>query len=536
MAVLTDKVDSLFSEWDKPDSPGCAIAIIQGGEVIYSRGYGMADLDHAIPISTNSVFDIGSTSKQFTAMCVALLARQGKFSLDDEIQTYLPEIRHYEHPTTIRHLIHHTSGLRDYLALMDLAGWRFENDYPDDELISLIARQKELNFQPGEEFLYSNTGYLLLAEIIKRVSGLSLRAFADEAIFAPLGMKNTHFHDDFSEIVKHRAVGYSPKDSGGYRIDMSLFDVVGDGGVYTTVEDLCLWDANFYHNVVGGCGQDLIEEIITPGRLNSGEALDYAFGLRVGPYRGLRMIAHSGRWMGYRAQMIRFPEQRFTVICLANLKSIDPTDLARQIADIYLAEEFTEPEKTSPGEPPAAELSTSEMEDKLGFYRGVKSGVIWEFTMQDGKLIAEFGGMSFQIAPTEPGRYKSVGALFDIRIELESHGPPNPIMMSIQIDGDKVDVLERVRSASLDIERLMDYSGDYYCAELDVTYRLRIENDELILGRRNSPQEHLKPVSHDLFKGTRTSFEFARNAQSQITGFDLGAGRVRNIRFIKQRQ
>jgi CubicO group peptidase (beta-lactamase class C family) len=303
--AYTDRVDSLFSEWDKPDSPGCAIAVVRDGAVIYSRGYGMADLDHAIPISAHSVFDIASTSKQFTAVCVALLARQGKLSLDDQIQKYLPEIRQYEQPITIRHLIHHTSGLRDYIALMELAGWRFENDYSDDELIGLITRQGELNFQPGDEYLYCNTGYLLLAEIIKRVSGVSLRAFADEAIFAPLGMKATHFHDDFGEIVTNRAVGYSPEDGGGYRIDMSLFDVVGDGGVYTTVEDLCLWDANFYHNVVGGCGQDLIEEITTPGRLNSGAALDYAFGLRVKPYRGLGSLSHSGRWVGYRSEMIR---------------------------------------------------------------------------------------------------------------------------------------------------------------------------------------------------------------------------------------
>jgi CubicO group peptidase (beta-lactamase class C family) len=534
MAALTDKVDSLFSEWDKPDSPGCAIAIIQGGKVIYSHGYGMADLEHAVPISTNSVFDIASTSKQFVAMSVALLARQGKLSLDDEIQKYLPEIRQYEYPITIRHLIHHTSGLRDYVAVMELAGWRFENDYSDDEIISLITRQKELNFQPGEEHLYSNTGYFLLGEIAKRVSGLSLRAFANEAIFAPLGMKNAHFHDDFSEIVKNRAVGYSPKDGGGYRIDMSLFDGVGDGGVYTTVEDLCLWDANFYHNIVGGCGQDLIEEITTPGRLNSGEALDYAFGLFVRPYRGLRMIGHDGRWMGYRAEMIRFPEQRFSVICLSNLSTINPARLAKQIADVYLAEEFTEPGDTSPSEQHVAELSTSEMEDKLGFYRGVKSGDILEFTMQDGKLIAAFSGMSFQMAPTNPGRYKSVGAPFDISIEFEKPSPQKPIMVSVQIEGDKPDVLERVRSVSPGIERLMDYSGDYHCAELDANYRLWAENGELILSRRNSSQEHLKPVSHDLFKGADTSFEFIRNTQGQIIGFDLRAGRVRNIHFVKQ--
>ena len=197
MTPFTTKVDELFSEWNSPDSPGCAVAIIQRGQIIHSCGYGMADLEHAIPISTNSVFDIGSISKQFTAMSVALLARQKKLSLDDEIQKHLPEIRRYKYPITIRHLIHHVSGLRDYITLMELAGLPFENEYPDDEIISLIARQNELNFRPRDEHLYSNSGYFLLGEIVKRVSGMSLRAFADENIFTPLAMNRTHFHDDW---------------------------------------------------------------------------------------------------------------------------------------------------------------------------------------------------------------------------------------------------------------------------------------------------------------------------------------------------
>ena len=286
MTLLTDKVDELFTDWNKSDSPGCAIAIIKDGEVIYSRGYGIANLEHDIPISTTSVFDIASTSKQFVAMSVALLARQSKLFLDDKIQAYLPEIQHYQQPITIRHLIHHTSGLRDYIILMDLSGFCWDNHCPNDEIISLIARQQELNFQPGTEYLYSNTGYLLLGEIVKRVSGKSLRAFTDEHIFVPLKMNHTHFRDDFREIIRDRATGYTPKDNGGFKIDMSLLDVVGDGGLHTTVDDLCLWDANFYQNIIGGYGKDLIDEMLVPGKLNNGEVLNYAFGLEIRSYRG----------------------------------------------------------------------------------------------------------------------------------------------------------------------------------------------------------------------------------------------------------
>jgi CubicO group peptidase (beta-lactamase class C family) len=246
---LTTKVDELFAQWDKPDSPGCALAIIQNGKIIYKRSYGMANLEYDIPISPNSVFDIASNSKQFTAMCIVLLARQNLLTLDDELQKHIPEIPQYSHPITLRHLIYHTSGLRDYLNLMNMSGMIIENKYLTEEIIALLARQQSLNFQPGADRLYCNSGYLLLGEIVKRVSGKSLRVFAEEQIFAPLGMKNTHFHDNFKEIVKNRADSYRPKKGGGFQIDMSWDDNVGAGFLYTTVEDLSLWDRNFYENI-----------------------------------------------------------------------------------------------------------------------------------------------------------------------------------------------------------------------------------------------------------------------------------------------
>lgn len=530
-----DAVDALFSEWNKPDSPGCAIAIIHRGQPLYRRGYGMANLEYAIPISEKSVFDIGSISKQFVAMCIALLARQGKISLDDEIQKYIPELRNYEYPITIRHLIHHTSGLRDYLTLMDLAGLRFENEYPDEEIIGLIARQKELNFRPGEEFLYCNSGYLLLAEIVKRSSGLSLRAFADESIFAPLEMKSTFFHDDFSEIVKNRAVGYSPLESGGFRINMSIFDVVGDGGVHTTIEDLCLWDANFYHNTIGGYGQHLIEEITSPGKLNSGKTLDYAFGIGISTYRGLKTIGHGGAWMGYRSEMTCFPEQQFSVICLSNTISINLTRLVRQISEIFLAENFTALEVKNPeSQQQFIEIESSEMEDKSGFYRNSKTGSIWKLAVQSGELMAEVSEMRFKISPTSLCHYRSVGIPFEICIEFETHSPPRPVLMCVRIEGGQRYVFEKIDTVLLDTEQLTDYPGDYYSEELCRHFQVLKECDSLILDRKNSKRENLEVVSRDLFKSINQSFEFTRNANNEVSGFNLGTERVKNIHFVKQ--
>ncbi len=280
--TLTAKVDKLFAPWDKPDSPGCSLGVIKDGRFIYRRGYGMANLDHSIPLSPTSVFYIASTSKQFAAASVALLARQGKISLDDDIRKYLPEMPRYQRPVTIRQLVHHTSGIRDYLTLMSLAGMRYEDIYSEEEMVALPARQKELNFTPGDEHLYSNSGYFLLSVIVKRASGKSLRQFADEQIFKPLGMSHTHFHDDRAMVVKNRVTSYFPQKEGGFGVHVNNnFDKVGDGGLLTTIEDLARWDRNFYDYRVGG--KELVDQLLTPGELNNGEKLQYAFGLNVGP-------------------------------------------------------------------------------------------------------------------------------------------------------------------------------------------------------------------------------------------------------------
>src|SRR5438132_6522627 len=279
--AANEKVDRLFARWAKPDSPGCAVAIIKDGQIIYKHGYGVADLEHNVPITSTTVFDIGSISKQFTAMSIGLLAKQGKLSLDDDIRKYIPEIPNYGTPITIRHLIYHTSGIRDYLPLMALAGMPSENYYAYKQMLDLLARQKQLNFKPGDEHLYSNSGYLLLAQIVKKASGKSLREFADDNIFKPLGMNKTGFVDDHTLIVMNRATGFTPKEDGsGYQRNISFFDLVGDGGLMTTVEDLFLWDENFYENKVGGGGRELINQVLTPGKLNNGKTLDYAYGLR----------------------------------------------------------------------------------------------------------------------------------------------------------------------------------------------------------------------------------------------------------------
>lgn len=358
MSSITERVDTIFFEWDKPTSPGCALALIQDGAIIYKRGYGMADLERSVPISPESVFDIGSTGKQFTVTIIAILANQGYLSLGNSIRKYLPAMPAYADAITIRHLIHHTSGLRDYVTLMELSGLPDENLYPEEALLELILRQQELNFPPGEEHLYSNSGYFLLGIIAQHVTGAHLTELIQEHIFTPLGMRCSTFNKDYRPIAPNRALSYETSKNGGFTNKISLYGGFGDGPIYSNVEDLFLWDQNFYHNQLNHAQPDLFEILHTQGRLNNGETIAYAGGLIIEEYRGFKTVSHGGAWAGYRSEMLRFPEQRFSVICLCNLASMLPEDLARRVADIYFEAEFEGKPIPTPEEESAAPTET----------------------------------------------------------------------------------------------------------------------------------------------------------------------------------
>ncbi|NIM59571.1 MAG: serine hydrolase [Candidatus Aminicenantes bacterium] len=529
----TDKVDKLFSKWDSTVSPGAALAIIKDGEIIYKRGYGMANLEHNVPIIPTSVFRIGSTSKQFTASCIAILALQAKISLDDDIRKYIPELPKYERPITIRHLLHHTSGIRDYLTLGAIAALPDDQFYTPEDSVELLSRQKGLNFLPGEEHLYSNSGYFLLGVIVERVSGKSLNDFAQAHIFKPLGMKNTHFHDDHTMVVKNRADGYSPQKK-GFRIDMTTLDHVGDGGVFTTVEDLFLWDQSFYNYKLG---KELIDLIQTPGMLNSGKKLDYAFGLSVTEYKGLKKVSHGGGFVGFRAQMARFPEQKFTVICLANLGTINPSRLCNQVADIYLADKLKEAPK-APKEKKkvkAVALSKQELEDKVGNYQDERTGTWTIISIKEGKLIMQARGNKFDLTPVSKTRFKALEAPFDNLIEFFPDAKGRIRKAKVTMEGrDDINLVKSSLVSPLTPAQLKEYAGEYFNDELPVTYKLALEKESLFFKHKNAPKGALKAMDRDKFTMRWFNIEFVRDKRNRIKGFILAAGRAANIEFVKK--
>ncbi|MGH9943405.1 MAG: serine hydrolase domain-containing protein [Pyrinomonadaceae bacterium] len=540
-AEITKKVDALFAQYDKPNSPGCALGVIRDGRLIYARGYGLANLEHNIPISSKTVFDIGSTSKQFAAASILLLAQQGKLSLDDDIRKLIPEIPAYDQKITIRHLLHHTSGLRDYLTLMSLVGTDFSGVTTDTDALRLLTRQKEINFSPGAEHLYSNSGYFLLSVIVHRASGKRLREFAHEQIFAPLGMQHTHFHDDHTMIVPLRATGYAPKENGEFGIEMSNFEQTGDGAVMTTIEDLLLWDQNFYQPKVGG--RELLDLFLIQGKLNSGEQLKYASGLFVGEHRGLKMVSHGGAWAGYRADLIRFPTERFSVACLCNVGASNPSQLATQVAEIYLSDRLKpeNPSSASASAAPASpvKLSPQELARKTGDFRDQATGALWKVTAAaDGNLVVDASVITFQAVPISHTQFRAVNAPANININFDNAEPGKPLLMRVQIETGKPMVFEAISPPVLTPAQLAEYVGDYDSDELQALYRVALEDGKLFLRLANKDTEWskkpLQPSLRDAFSVGGLSLNFVRDGQGNISYFTVNAGRVKNIKFLRR--
>lgn len=525
---ITARVNKIFEKWDRLDSPGCALAVIKDGQIVYKRGYGMANLEYGIPIAPSTVFSVGSMSKAFTAAAVVLLAQQGKLSLDDPVRKYLPELPDFAAPITIRHLLRHTSGLRS--DVWAVAGWR--NDlHTEEDMLALQSRQKELSFRPGENYAYSNTGYELLAVIVKRVSGQSFREFTRANIFEPLGMKSSFFRDDHAEVVKNVAYGYYPAPGDTFRAADETWDAVGATGMLTTVEDLALWEQNSYEPRVGG--KALIEQLQERALLNNGQRVNTgrSFGVAVRTYRGLPAIEMGGGAAGTETQAMRFPEQRLSVICLCNNGgAASPFALVRKVADLYLAKELKEPV------PSSVQLTEQQLTAKVGFYWNSDTDEFLKISMKDGKLqlITSSGG-TFEMQPLSENHFGLWGP-YEAWFE-PTTGETQPRLV-VQWGGastpQSFKPVDQFRPAAA---QLADYAGTYVSEEIDAIWRVAPEQDKLVLRRLKFRPVTLQPALPDVFIGLPWTLRFTRDSNNRVSGFVLNRhGSFRNFRFTKQTQ
>ena len=386
-------VDAVFASWDLPGSPGCALAVAQEGVLVYSRGYGYANLDYDIPITPQTVFDVASVTKQFNAASLGMLALEGTLSLEDNVRKWLPELPEYEWPITLRHMLNHSSGLRDYLTLFPLAG---RNDYypiSHPQILAMMSRQRELNSRPGDQYSYSNTAYMLLSQVIERASGQSLGEITEERIFAPLGMKDSFMYEDFEKVVPRRATGYILEDDGRVRVVHNYnFDVAGDGQLYSTMEDLLLWD-NYLH----GAEKPAIHSLMLTERyLNNGDPIEDAQGIRRQEYRGLRTVGHGGSSWGFRTELVRFVEPGLSIAISCNMGDVNPQYLAKQVADHYLADQFgpkAGDEVSGGGQDTVSEvtappnLSSDQLMEFTGSFYAPELDATYRFALVNGGLV-----------------------------------------------------------------------------------------------------------------------------------------------------
>jgi CubicO group peptidase (beta-lactamase class C family) len=513
-ADLTRKVDEIFAVFEKPGSPGCALGIVRDGDFIYRRGYGLASLELSVPLTPESVVYMGSVSKQFTAASVVLAAEQGYLKLDDDVRKYIPELRSYDHTVTLRHMLHHTSGLRD---IFDISGRNIEDFHSVADQIDLEAHQTALNFAPGDEYFYANVNFFLLAEVVHRATGKPLSRFAEENIFKPLGMTHTRFYDDRTLVVPGRVPGYDPGPNGTFLLDWPTnFEGVGDGGVLSTVDDLLLWDRNFYDNKLGK--GTLIKEMETPGVLNNGKQLHYGLGLRLGNYRGLPTVEHSGGLAGYRTELLQFPTQKFTVICLCNLRGSDPDLMSHKVADLYLDKQFL---------PEPAVATNVDLKPFVGFYRNPINHSVAQVAAIEGGLSAR--GARFK--PLGPTRFGARSGA-EMNFEPGKNGDFRLTLSAIDI---APQVFERFQPISPTPEELAPYAGVYYSEELQATYRFAVKDGKLTISSGWPDQLVLEASVRDEFVGPiNSAFVFHRDSTGRVTGGTIFAGRVHDIEFIRK--
>jgi len=527
------RVDSVFRAFDRTDSPGCALGVYQNGALRYARGYGMASLEHGVALSPRSVLDVGSISKQFTAMAMLLLEKDGKLSLDDPIRKTFPEMPAYADRVTWRRALSQTSGLRDLWTLWGQTGRTFAGDTLD--AVHVIVTSAEPNYEPGERYLYTNSGWILAAQAVYRLTGKSLAQFAEERIFRPLGMRDTRFLADRNAVIPNLAESYAPRDR-SFRIQRSHYDgaIQGPGGIHTTVEDFGRWLNNYDSAAVGS--RDIINTMTTATTLNNGRPASsgvgqaYAVGLVVGTLRGLRVVSHGGNWGGFRGHFLRFPDQRFAVATFCNLTTSGPDSLARKVAAIYLADRMQADTVAAwteaLGKSPRVELSAQALRGLVGVWRNDALGEVRRTRMKGDTLVTDETTPTSYV-PLGEGRFR-LGRTSEVRFQLDS----TPARMLVQTAGGTT-AFVRADAVVLDSAKLAEYAGAYRSDEIEATHTWRVEKGQLAVYAGYRRLGVLEPSYKDGFTRGGAVINVTRDRRGRIVGFVLESGRVRHLRFTR---
>lgn len=519
-------MDALLAKRHKKDSPGCAAGVYRGAVLLHAGGFGMSNLELLAPITPASAFDIGSTSKQFTATSALLLAKDGKLSLDDDIREHVPELPSYDVPITLRQLLNHTGGVRDYIDLLRMSGAHDDDVTTAKRALELLARQHATHFTAGARYEYSNSGYFLVALAIERVSGQSLREFAYRRIFEPLGMRHSLYRDDHAELVPNRAMAYTKDDKKGWRLDVSNWEQMGDGGILTTVEDLAKWNGNFYAPVVGDAS--LMHDLHERGTLNDGSHITYALGLMHGNYKGHPTVQHGGSWGGYISNLVRYPEQKLGIAVLCNSPDQPLNTLIEEIADLYL-----------PALAPAAPLAVKRKEIMLpaqqlrrweGTYRPQVSGDIATIRLNDRVLEVAYEGATYPLRPINDRTMQVGNVPVDVLLTLEPASAGQARRIRQNVNGVEEGMLIGFDAATPTPELVQAMTGIYHCPEVDADYRVEVAGAMLAVRTPRGEVVSLTPRERGYFVGNRMILHFPGGQANSPSAMELGTGRAQGLR------
>lgn len=521
-----DHFDRLFAPWNTNNTPGAAVVVVKDGKVAFLHGYGCANLEHRIAITPDTVFDAASVAKQFTGLAIAMLVEKGKLSLDDDIRKHLPDIPDFGRPITVRHLLHHTSGLRDWPETLTVAGKSMSEVIDFQMILEMVRCQRELDFLPGEAHLYSNTGYNLLAAAMAKVTGESFRRWMQTNLFLPLGMNQTHICDDPDEIVFVLAEPYAPAGGGAYRREVSQLAAPGSSSLMITARDMSQWLLNFETMQVGG--KRAIDAMLQPGKLNNGKEVQYGFGIGLGEYRHARTVSHTGGWAGYRSAVLRFPEQRLGMAILSNSSDLDAPGLARKVADLYLGASAKKPAPEAPAKPAlTTKPDSSKWEAYIGTYR-LGPGWLLSITREGDQLMTQATREAkFPMTPVSATSFQVEAYGTNIEFAPSDSGSVTQLVYR-GIHAPKL-IVPEVTPAYL-----AAYAGDYWSDELKVVYRIELRDGQLRVRQPFRGWTPLTPTTVDRFDSAfGFTLEFTRNAGTPASEMKISGGRVRNLRFTR---
>ncbi|MEM6483463.1 MAG: serine hydrolase domain-containing protein [Pseudomonadota bacterium] len=534
-------IRALYEENYDDEAPGLAVVVVKDNEIVFSEGFGGANLEYGIPISESTVFHVASLSKQFTAFAILKLEQDGLLSVDDDVRTYLPEVPDFGHTITLRHLLTHSSGLREQWRLLEMAGWRLDDVITNDHVLTLVQDQKSLNFIPGTKFMYCNTGFTLLAEIVERVTDQSFAKFANEQIFEPLEMKSSLFFDDHETIVSNRAYSYQTID-GTIRKSRLNFATVGPTSLFTTVKDMSKWAINFNTMTIGD--QELFEKMSRMGERPDGSPVSYAMGQFVDEYKGREMIYHSGSDAGYRAFFARIPEEGLSVAVFANASNVDTRSATFKVIDLYLEDGAT---TASSSEPETAKdfeydpqtfvsVSTEQLKPYEARYWNPEENSFIQIEVRGNELIyTRPGGSETTLIPIGEGQFKLPGTPYDVSVNFKTDEERGEIM-EVYVPGLMWLWLQKVKdfeNTELDVANNA-FLGTYISEELGASYELTFDGEGYALVHYRLGAIPLTRIDDDLFTSANRNFRqvtFVKDESMNVTAFSVRNDGINSLEF-----